>query len=70
MLSKEFLDQIYKNRQEKVEEKISKEYHERIKQIKNEKEKENIKLAIISELYYKEGFKEGINFVSNYIQKI
>lgn len=39
MLSKEFLDQIYKNRQEKVEEKISKEYHERIKQIKNEKEK-------------------------------
>ena len=28
MLSKEFLDQIYKNRQEKVEEKISKEYHE------------------------------------------
>lgn len=70
MLSEEFLNQIYKNRQQEVEEKISKEYHKRIKQIKNEEEKENIKLSIISELYYKEGFKDGINFISNYIQKI
>lgn len=70
MLSEEFLNQIYKNRQQEVEEKISKEYHKRIKQIKNEEEKENIKLSIISELYYKEGFKDGINFVSNYIKKI
>ena len=70
MLSEEFLNQIYKNRQQEVEEKIIKEYHKRIKQIKNEEEKENINLSIISELYYKEGFKDGINFVSNYIQKI
>ena len=70
MLSEEFLNQIYKNRQKEVEDKINKEYHERIKQIKNKEEKENIKLSIISELYYKEGFKDGINFVSNYIQKI
>ncbi len=70
MLSEEFLNQIYKNRQEQVEEKVNKEYHKRIKEIKNEEEKENIKLSIISELYYKEGFKDGINFVSNYIQKI
>ena len=70
MLSEEFLNQIYKNRQEQVEEKVNKEYHKRIKEIKNEEEKENTKLSIISELYYKEGFKDGINFVSNYIQKI
>ena len=70
MLSEEFLEQIYKTRQEQIDEKISKEYHKRIKQIKNEEEKDNIKLSIISELYYKEGFKDGINFISNYIQKI
>ena len=34
MLSEEFLNQIYKNRQEKVEEKIQEEYHKRIKEIK------------------------------------
>lgn len=72
MLSEEFLNQIYKNRQEKVEEKIQKEYHKRIKEIKesNKEERENIKQGIISELYYKEGFRDGINFITNYIQKI
>ena len=28
-------------------------------------EKDNIKLGIISELYYKQGFKDGINFIIN-----
>lgn len=72
MLSEEFLNQIYKNRHEEVDEKIQQEYYKRIKEIKekNIEEKENIKLGIISELYYKQGFKDGINFVSNYIKKI
>ena len=72
MLSEEFLNQIYKNRQEKVEEKIQEEYHKRIKEIKesNKEDRENIKQGIIGELYYKEGFRDGINFITNYIQKI
>jgi demethoxyubiquinone hydroxylase (CLK1/Coq7/Cat5 family) len=72
VLSEDFLNQIFRNRQEEVEKKIQKEYHRRIKEIKeiDEEERNNIKMGIISELYYKEGFKEGINFISNYIQKI
>ena len=72
MISEEVLNQIYLKRQEKVEEKIQREYHKRIREIKgySKEERENIKLGIISELYYKEGFKEGINFVTNYIPKM
>lgn len=72
MLSDDFLNQIYKNRHEYIEDKIQMEYHERIKKIKevNKEERNSIKMSIISELYYKEGFKDGIEFVINYIKKI
>ena len=67
----EILNEIYIKRQEIVEKNIHEEYHNRIKNIKGEnvKERENIKLGIISELYYKEGFKDGINFIINSIKK-
>ncbi len=72
MLSDEFLNQIFQNNQNKVEANISEEYHNRIKsiQIEDKEERENIKLGIISELYYKEGFKDGVDFVMNYIKKL
>ena len=58
MLSDEFLNQIFRNNQEKIDRKISYEYHKRLKLIKEQKneERENIKQGIIAELYYKEGF--------------
>ena len=61
----EILNEIYIKRQEIVEKNIHEEYHKRLKNIedKNEDERHNIKLGIISELYYKEGFKDGINFI-------
>ncbi len=67
----EILNEIYIKRQEIVEKNIQEEYHKRIKNIKEEnvEERENIKLGIISELYYKEGFKDGINFIINSIKK-
>ena len=67
MLNEELLDKIFYEMQEKIENKISKEYHKKIKEIKydNEEEKDNIKLGIISELYYKQGFKDAINFIIN-----
>lgn len=67
----EILNEIYIKRQEIVERNIQEEYHKRIKNIKEEnvEERENIKLGIISELYYKEGFKDGINFIINSIKK-
>ena len=67
----EILNEIYIKRQEIVEKNIQEEYHKRIKNIKEEnvEERENIKLGIISELYYKEGFKDGINFIINSMQK-
>ena len=67
MLNEELLDKIFYEMQEKIENKISKEYHKKIKEIKydNKEEKDNIKLGIISELYYKQGFKDGINFIIN-----
>ena len=70
MLNEELLDKIFYEMQEKIENKISKEYHKKIKEIKydNEEEKDNIKLGIISELYYKQGFKDGINFIINNMQ--
>ncbi len=72
MLSDEILNQIYQNNQEKVDIKISDEYHRRIKDIKKEnlEERENIKQGIIAELYYKEGFKDGIDFIINHMKKL
>ena len=72
MLSDEILNQIYQNNQEKVDIKISDEYHKRIKDIKKEnlEERENIKQGIIAELYYKEGFKDGIDFIINHMKKL
>ena len=70
MINDEILNDIYIKRQEIVEEKINKEYHKRLKGIENKYEdRENIKMGIISELYYKEGFKDGINFLKNIIEK-
>ena len=64
MFDDEIINQIFENMQEKIEENIQKEYHRRIKLIteKDEEERNNIKMNIISELYYKQGFKDGINF--------
>ena len=72
MLSDEILNQIYQNNQEKVDIKIRDEYHRRIKDIKKEnlEERENIKQGIIAELYYKEGFKDGIDFIINHMKKL
>ena len=63
MFDDEILNQIFENNLEKIEENIHEEYHKRVKDIKNEEEKDNIKLSIIGELYYKQGFKDGINFM-------
>lgn len=63
MFDDEILNQIFENNLEKIEENIHEEYHKRVKNIKNEEEKNNIKMNIISELYYKQGFKDGVEFV-------
>lgn len=72
MISDEVLNQIFQNNQEKVDRRISDEYHKRIKQIKEEniEERENIKQGIIAELYYKEGFKDGIDFIIKHMKKL
>lgn len=71
MFEDEILNQIFENMQNKIEENIQKEYHERIKKIttKNDEEKINIKMNIISELYYKQGFKDGIFFAIKNMKK-
>ena len=63
MIDDEILNQIFNNRLEKIEENIQEEYHKRVKCIKNNEEKNNIKMNIISELYYKQGFKDGVRFM-------
>ncbi len=65
MFDDEILNNIFKNRHENIEKNIYKEYHKKLKNIKekNEEERNNIKMSIISELYYKQGFKDGINFL-------
>ncbi len=63
MFDDEILNQIFENNLEKIEENIHEEYHKRVKNIKNEEERNNIKMNIISELYYKQGFKDGVKFV-------
>ena len=65
------LDEYFKKNHEIIEGNISKEYHKRIKQIKEEdiEERNNIKMSIISELYYKEGFKDGLNYIIKILDK-
>ena len=63
MIDDEIINQIFNNRLEKIEENIQEEYHKRVKCIKNNEEKNNIKMNIISELYYKQGFKDGVRFM-------
>lgn len=71
MLDDEILNKIFESRLEKIEENIQYEYHEKVKQIKekNDEERNNIKMSIISKLYYKQGFKDGINFIINNMKK-
>ena len=71
MINKEIINEFFENNFEIIEENIQKEYHKRIKQIKEKKEEErkNIKLSIISELYYKKGFEDGINYVVKILKK-
>ena len=69
MIDNEMLNQIFEKNLEKIEENIQEEYHQRVKNIRNKEEKENIKLDIISELYYKQGIKDGINFIINNLKK-
>ena len=62
MLDDEIIKKIFESRYEKIEENIQEEYHKKIKQIKIEdsEERNNIKMNIISELYYNQGFKDGV----------
>ena len=70
MISDEMLNKIFEKNIEEIEEKIQKKYHYKIKQLKMEKEeKENAKLSIISELYYQQGFKDGINYIIKILDK-
>lgn len=71
MFDDEILNQIFENKQERIEENIQQEYHEKIKQIKikNEDERNNIKMSIISKLYYKQGFRDGVSFILKNIKK-
>ena len=69
MIDDEILNLIFNNRLEKIEENIQEEYHKRVKCIKNNEEKNNIKMNIISELYYKQGFKDGVNFIMRNMKK-
>lgn len=71
MIDDEILNKIFESMQEKIEENIHEEYHKKIKMIKeeNEEERNNIKMGIISELYYKQGFKDGMKFIINNLKK-
>ena len=71
MLDDEIIKKIFESRYEKIEENIQEEYHKKIKQIKIEEneEKNNIKINIISELYYKQGNKDGVNFIIKNMKK-
>lgn len=71
MFNNSILDEIFRSRLEEIDEIISKEYHKKIKTIKvnNQEERNNVKMSIISELYYKQGFKDGANFIINNIKK-
>ena len=71
MLDDEIIKKFFESRYEKIEENIQEEYHKKIKQIKIEdiEERNNIKMNIISELYYKQGFKDGVNFIIKNMKK-
>lgn len=70
MINDEILTQIFENNLENIEEKIQKDYHQKIKQLNLEKEeRENAKMSIISELYYKQGFKDGIKYIIKLLDK-
>lgn len=71
MFDDEMLNRIFKERYEDIEENIQREYHYKIKQIKvnSEEERNNIKMNIISELYYKQGFKDGVRFIIKSLKK-
>ena len=71
MLDEEKLQRTFENNQEKVEERINKKYHTMIKEIKesNVLERENIKQGILTEMYYKEGFLDGVEYVMDKIKK-
>lgn len=71
MFNEEILNQIFEKNYEIIEENIQEEYHKKVKLIEEEdkEERNNIKMNIISELYYKQGFKDGINFIINSIKK-
>ena len=71
MFDDEILNKIFDNRYEKIEESIQQEYHKRVRRIMttNKEERTNIKMNIISELYYKQGFKDGVNFIINNMKK-
>lgn len=71
MINDDILNQIFESRQEIIENNINKEYHKRVKSIKvtESEERNNIKMSILSELYYKQGFIDGINFIINNTQK-
>mgnify|MGYP004661296929 FL=1 len=71
MLDDEIIKKIFESRYEKIEENIQEEYHKKIKQIKIEdsEERNNIKMNIISELYYNQGFKDGVNFIIKNMKK-
>ena len=64
MLEKKLINYLYNQNLSQIENNINKEYHKRVKEIKteDEDEKNNIKLSIIGELYYKEGLKDGFNY--------
>ena len=71
MFDDEILNIIFEWRYEKIEESIQEEYHKKIKQIvtENNEEKNNKKMNIISELYYKQGFRDGVNFIIKNMKK-
>ena len=67
MFNNEFFDIFFEKRQEKIEENIQQKYHKKIKEIsvQDEEERNNIKMNIISKLYYEQGFKDGGEFIIN-----
>lgn len=71
MFDDEMLNRIFEERYEDIEENIQREYHYKIKQINvnSEEERNNIKMNIISELYYKQGFKDGVRFIIKSLKK-
>lgn len=71
MINNEIINQIYEKNIEKIEENIQKDYHRRIKKVKekDEEERNNIKMSIISELYYKQGFKDGVKYMIGLLKK-